>query len=89
MPLETTYLLPPSEPMTEEACFAAFIPLAARVTNLRTILQHPQVITKEEAFDWVADIDSTMNDFMLLLDHCRVHVKARIAPPVSIIEVSK
>ena len=82
-------LLPPNEPLSEQACYDAFIPLAGRITNLRTILQEPQVITKEEAFDWVADIDSTLNDFMTLLEHCRVHVKARIAPPSSIIEVSK
>lgn len=82
-------LLPPAELLSEQECFEKFIPLAARVTNLRTILQEPQVITKEEAFDWVADIDSTLNDIMTLLEHCRVHVKARIAPLAAIVEVSK
>jgi len=67
--------------LSEQACYDAFIPLAGRITNLRTILQEPQAITKEEAVDWIADIDSTLNDFMTLLEHCRIHVKARITPP--------
>jgi hypothetical protein len=81
--LEHLSLLPPASVLSEQECFEKFVPLAARVTNLRTILQFPEIITREEAIDWVADIDSVMTDFMTLLDHTREHVKKRLNAPTT------
>ena len=73
----------PQEPqpeLSEEEVFALYTKLAARVTNLRTILQEPEVIQPKEARDWAADVVSVMEDFQTLAILTRKHVIRRTAP---------
>lgn len=56
---------------TPEEIFKLFPQLAGRVTGLRTILQNPEHITQADANLWVEDVQSTMQDFLLLMDLTR------------------
>lgn len=60
-----------------EEIFGLFPQLAARVTNLRTIIQNPEVpITKADKLAWSEDVKSTLNDFLTLLDKTATIVRA-------------
>lgn len=52
--------------LTPEEIFRLYPALAARVTNLRAIIQTPSNITRENVDLWVDDVRSTMADFILL-----------------------
>ena len=62
----------------EQECFNSFTKLAARVTNLRTILQEPEVIQPGEAQAWAEDVRSVVQDFVVLTEETRKHVLRRI-----------
>ena len=63
----------------EQECFNSFTKLAARVTNLRTILQEPEVIQPAEARAWAEDVRSVVQDFIVLTEETRKHVLRRMA----------
>ena len=62
----------------EQECFNSFTKLAARVTNLRTILQEPEVIQPGEAQAWAEDVRSVVQDFVILTELTRAHVRRRV-----------
>lgn len=64
--------------LSEEECFAAYTKLAARVTNLRTILQEPETIQQGEARAWAEDVRSIVEDFVHLTEQTREHVIRRL-----------
>ena len=66
-----------SEELGEQECFNSFTKLAARVTNLRTILQEPEVIQPGEAQAWAEDVRSVVQDFVVLTEETRKHVLRR------------
>ena len=68
-----------SEELGEQECFNSFTKLAARVTNLRTILQEPEVIQPAEAQAWAEDVRSVVQDFIILTEQTREHVLRRMA----------
>ena len=70
--------LPTPSTLAEEECFAAYTKLAARVTNLRTILQEPEVIQPGEARAWAEDVRSIVEDFVHLTEQTREHVLRRL-----------
>lgn len=67
-----------SEELGEQECFNSFTKLAARITNLRTILQEPEVIQPAEAQAWAEDVRSVVQDFIVLTEETRKHVLRRI-----------
>lgn len=62
----------------EQECFNSFTKLAARITNLRTILQEPEVIQPAEAQAWAEDVRSVVQDFIVLTEQTRAHVIRRL-----------
>ena len=66
------------EELGEQECFNSFTKLAARVTNLRTILQEPEVIQPGEAQAWAEDVRSVVQDFIILTEQTRAHVLRRL-----------
>ena len=62
----------------EQECFAKYTALAARVTNLRTILQEPEIIQPGEAKAWAEDVRSIVQDFVILTEETRKHVLRRL-----------
>ena len=64
--------------LDEQECFNNFTKLAARVTNLRTILQEPEVIQPAEAQAWAEDVRSVVQDFIVLTEETLKHVRRRI-----------
>lgn len=62
-----------------DGLFRAYPLLAARVTDLRAILQNPEAITKENTRLWAEDVQSTMNDFMQLCDLTRDYLRTQLA----------
>ena len=67
-----------SEELGEQECFNSFTKLAARVTNLRTILQEPEIIQPGEAQAWAEDVRSVVEDFVVLTEETRKHVLRRM-----------
>ena len=65
--------------LAEQECFESYTKLAARVTNLRTILQEPEVIQPGEASSWAEDVRSVVEDFVVLTEETRRHVLRRRA----------
>lgn len=62
---------------TAEELFPLFPQLAARITNLRSILQHPAgPISSADKLAWVEDVKSTMDDFMVLMDKTAAIVRS-------------
>jgi hypothetical protein len=58
-----------------EELFKLYVPMAGRITNLRTILQNPLIECEREAAQlWAEDCRSTMQDLMTLLDRTREHL---------------
>lgn len=68
--------------LDEQECFNSFTKLAARITNLRTILQEPEVIQPGEAKAWAEDVRSIVQDFITLTEETRKHVLRRKAKEV-------
>lgn len=48
--------------------FRLYPQLAGRVTDLRSILQNPEAITRENCTAWTEDVKSVLADFMTLAD---------------------
>ena len=74
---EGTPLKTPVE-LDEQTCFESYTKLAARLTNLRTILQEPEVIQPGEAKAWAEDVRSVVEDFVVLTEETRKHVLRRL-----------
>lgn len=53
---------------TPEGVFALYPRLAANVTNLRTILQNPEHVTKEDIQFWSEDVKTVLKDLMELAE---------------------
>ena len=70
--------IPLSAELDEKACFEKYTALAARVTNLRTILQEPEAIQPGEAKAWAEDVRSVVSDFVILTEETRKHVIRRV-----------
>lgn len=56
-----------STPTTEEV-FRLYPRLAANVTNLRTIIQNPEHVTKAEIQLWSQDVKAVLKDLMELAE---------------------
>lgn len=70
-----------NSPYTPEELFAMYVPLAGRVTHLRTILQSPSAtITRPEAQAWVEDVKSIMRDYIELNDLVLAHLRTLPLP---------
>jgi len=54
-----------------EETFALYPRLAARVTNLRTIIQNPESFTSADTALWVEDVKSVTTDFLTLIGNTR------------------
>lgn len=64
-----------------EELFQLFPQLAARVTNLRTIIQNPEAtLYQKDKIAWVQDVRSTLDDFMTLLDQTKALISHFPAP---------
>lgn len=66
------------EKLSIDELFRAYPRLAARVTDLRMILQNPESLTKENAQLWAEDVQSVMNDFMQLCDLTRDYIRLQL-----------
>lgn len=58
--------------------FRLYPQLAGRVTDLRSILQNPEAITKENCAAWTEDVKSVMADFMTLADLTAHYLRSQL-----------
>lgn len=58
--------------------FRLYPQLAGRVTDLRSILQNPEVITRENCNIWTEDVKSVMADFMTLADLTAHYLRSQL-----------
>lgn len=61
--------------------FKLYPRLAARVTDLRSILQNPELITRENCDAWAEDVKSVTNDLMVLTTHTAQYLRSQLKEP--------
>lgn len=58
--------------------FRLYPQLAGRVTDLRSILQNPEAITRENCTAWTEDVKSVLADFMTLADLTAHYLRSQL-----------